>query len=125
MNSKGKHQTSQYLAEFINLTFDQPLPSSLPIPIPWTTSNTVPSDADFNHSNNQASVVDAHVTQMENSPTVSLIPQQTVSKPNKTDPQIDPKGPNRISNRPKKHPQSSTDDFLWYAQPVRQKTSPN
>jgi hypothetical protein len=26
MNSKGKHQTSQYLAELINQTFDQPQP---------------------------------------------------------------------------------------------------
>ena len=88
-------------------------------------TSPVPSDADPNHSDNQAPVVDAHVTQMEKSPTASPIPQQTVYIPNKTEPLNHSKGPNRVSNRPKKRPQSNTDDFLWNAQLLKQKASPN
>jgi hypothetical protein len=51
MNSKGKHQTWQYLADLVNLIFDQPQPPPpSPIPTPWKKKCPVLSDADPNHS---------------------------------------------------------------------------
>jgi len=121
MNSKGKNRTSQCLADLIDLIFDQPQPS--PIPIPWELTSPALSNTDSYHTDKQ--VQDISVTQLGESSTESTIPQQAVSQTGQTDPLIQAKEPNRMSSRQKKPPQSKLDDFLWYAPLLKQKVPPN
>jgi hypothetical protein len=109
MNSKGKDQTSQHLAELIELIFDLPQPP--PIPIPWELTSPRLSNTDSYQTDKQPP--DVSVIQMRKSSTETTIPQQTVSKTDQTDPLNQAKEPNRVSSRQKKPPQTKSDDFLW------------
>jgi hypothetical protein len=109
MNSKGKDQTSQHLAELIKLIFNLPQPP--PIPIPWELTSPGLYNTDSYQIDKQAP--DVSVIKMRKGSTETTIPQQTVSKTDQTDPLNQAKEPNSVSRRQKKPPQTKSDDFLW------------